>query len=314
VGGFPVLFVDANRVLEFADGCRLEGLARRLLEGVDPCLGMSAIAHCIAFRVLEKVGEKVSGLLSPALSEPRGGSNLAGIETRASLVDNEVRVYGEKVFATNAAFADHLLVLARTDGEYVLVLVPQSEAKVEPLELEAYRCSGISRVYMQGSRGRVVAGPGKEAYKLVLETLAESRVLVAALALGLAWTGLREAIDWAMKRNVFKYQAVSHRLARAYAELLAARSLVEKTVEDSMRGKLDWAATSAAKLVAVETGRRILEATIKTLAGYALHKNSKLPRLLLHLEALEPAEGTSDMQLEIIARTLERTWKKNTNN
>ena len=314
MGGFPVLFVDANRVLEFADGCRLEGLARRLLEGVDPCLGMSAIAHCIAFRVLEKVGEKVSGLLSPALSEPRGGSNLAGIETRASLVDNEVRVYGEKVFATNAAFADHLLVLARTDGEYVLVLVPQSEAKVEPLELEAYRCSGISRVYMQGSRGRVVAGPGKEAYKLVLETLAESRVLVAALALGLAWTGLREAIDWAMKRNVFKYQAVSHRLARAYAELLAARSLVEKTVEDSMRGKLDWAATSAAKLVAVETGRRILEATIKTLAGYALHKNSKLPRLLLHLEALEPAEGTSDMQLEIIARTLERTWKKNTNN
>ena len=308
------MFVDANRVLEFADGCRLEGLARRLLEGVDPCLGMSAIAHCIAFRVLEKVGEKVSGLLSPALSEPRGGSNLAGIETRASLVDNEVRVYGEKVFATNAAFADHLLVLARTDGEYVLVLVPQSEAKVEPLELEAYRCSGISRVYMQGSRGRVVAGPGKEAYKLVLETLAESRVLVAALALGLAWTGLREAIDWAMKRNVFKYQAVSHRLARAYAELLAARSLVEKTVEDSMRGKLDWAATSAAKLVAVETGRRILEATIKTLAGYALHKNSKLPRLLLHLEALEPAEGTSDIQLEIIARTLERTWKKNNNN
>jgi len=308
------LFVDANRVLEFADGCRLEGLARRLLEGVDPCLGMSAIAHCIAFRVLEKVGEKVSGLLSPALSEPRGGSNLAGIETRASLVDNEVRVYGEKVFATNAAFADHLLVLARTDGEYVLVLVPQSEAKVEPLELEAYRCSGISRVYMQGSRGRVVAGPGKEAYKLVLETLAESRVLVAALALGLAWTGLREAIDWAMKRNVFKYQAVSHRLARAYAELLAARSLVEKTVEDSMRGKLDWAATSATKLVAVETGRRILEATIKGLAGYALHKNSKLPRLLLHLEALEPAEGTSDIQLEIIARTLERTWKKNNNN
>ena len=308
------MFVDANRVLEFADGCRLEGLARRLLEGVDPCLGMSAIAHCIAFRVLEKVGEKVSGLLSPALSEPRGGSNLAGIETRASLVDNEVRVYGEKVFATNAAFADHLLVLARTDGEYVLVLVPQSEAKVEPLELEAYRCSGISRVYMQGSRGRVVAGPGKEAYKLVLETLAESRVLVAALALGLAWTGLREAIDWAMKRNVFKYQAVSHRLARAYAELLAARSLVEKTVEDSMRGKLDWAATSATKLVAVETGRRILEATIKTLAGYALHKNSKLPRLLLHLEALEPAEGTSDIQLEIIARTLERTWKKNNNN
>lgn len=307
------MFVDANRVLEFANGCRLERLARRLLEGVDPCLGMSAIAHCIAFRVLEKVGEKVSGLLSPALSEPRGGSNLAGIETRASLVDNEVRVYGEKVFATNAAFADHLLVLARTDGEYVLVLVPQSEAKVEPLELEAYRCSGISRVYMQGSRGRVVAGPGKEAYKLVLETLAESRVLVAALALGLAWTGLREAIDWAMKRNVFKYQAVSHRLARAYAELLAARSLVEKTVEDSMRGKLDWAATSAAKLVAVETGRRILEATIKTLAGYALHKNSKLPRLLLHLEALEPAEGTSDIQLEIIARTLERTWK-NTNN
>jgi len=302
--------LSADRVLEFAGGCRLGELARKLMEGVDPCLGMSVVAHCLAFRVLERVGVRVSGLLSPAFSEPHGGSNLAAVETRVTLTSGGARVYGEKVFATNAAFADHLLVFGRVGGEYVLVLVPRSEARVEPLDLQAYNCSGISRVYMQGSRSRLVAGPGRDAYKLLLETLAENRVLVAALALGLAWTGLREAIDWAKERNIFKHQAVSHRIAKAYAELLAAKSLVEKAVEETVRGKVDWAITSAAKLVAVETGRRVLEAALKTMAGYALHKNSKIPTLILHLEALEPAEGTSDIQLEIIARTLEKMQRR----
>lgn len=299
--------MSTGRVLEFAGDCRLGELARRLMEGVDPCLGMSVVAHCLAFRVLERVGVRVSSLLSPAFTEPSGGSSLASTQTRVLLANGEARVYGEKIFSTNAAYADHLLVFGRTDTGYVLALVPRSEARVEPLELQAYSCSGISRVYMRGSRGRLVAGPGREAYKLLLETLAENRVLVAALAIGLAWTALREAIDWARKRNIFKHQAVSHRIAKAYAELLAAKSLVEKAVEETVKGEIDWATTSAAKLVAVETGRRVLEAALKTMAGYALHKNSRITTLLLHLEALEPAEGTSDIQLEIIARTLERT-------
>jgi len=302
-----------EHVLELAGDCSSLGkLARRVMGmSIDPCTGMSLVSHCISRRILSSLGAMAPrGLLSPALSEPRGGSDLAGVETRAELSgEGRVRITGEKVFVTNALYASAILVFARSSEGYVLALVePGAQGlHAEPLDLEAYSCSGVSRLRLESVEARLVAGPGREPYRAVLQSLAESRILVAALALSLASTVLEKALDWALSRGIYRFQAVSHRLARAYAGLEAAKALVEKaadTLEDGDR--LNWALVSAAKYVAVEAGLAAADAAIRTFGGHATRRSVGLSKLLLHLYALEPAEGTSDIQLEIIARSIEK--------
>ncbi|KSW12026.1 hypothetical protein CF15_04400 [Pyrodictium occultum] len=55
-------------------------LARRVMrEGVDPCTGMSLVGRCVARRILHRLGvEAPEGLLSPALTEPRGAPTQPG--------------------------------------------------------------------------------------------------------------------------------------------------------------------------------------------------------------------------------------------
>ncbi|MET1129291.1 MAG: acyl-CoA dehydrogenase [Thermoproteota archaeon] len=279
----------------------------------DPCPAFNVTVHCIAHFTLRWAGRKVEGILSPALTETHGGSNIADVRTRAEVTgDGRAIITGEKVFSTNALYADYFLVLASTDAGPVLVLVPRSSAgvKVDELELEAYKCAGVGRVTFSGAEGEVVAGPGKDAYKLVLNALAVARLLVAAHALGMASKVLEHAVSVSLQRGSWAHQVVRHRLARAYALCAAARSYIEKAAEDVEKGSFDWALTSTAKYVAVEAALETLEAAARSLGGYAVHASSPIPETSKHLYALLAAEGTQDIQLEIISRSLERTFQK----
>ncbi|KSW12027.1 hypothetical protein CF15_04405 [Pyrodictium occultum] len=196
------------------------------------------------------------------------------------LEGGRARLTGEKVFATNALHASAILVLARSGDGYALALAePGSRGlAAEPLDIEAYRCSGIARLRLEGVEARLVAGPGREPYLAVLRSLAESRVLVAALAVSLGRRALEKALSWALERGVYRFQAVSHRIARSHALLEAAGALVEKAAEALEReGEPDWALTSAAKYVAVEAGLEAADTLARTMGGHAVRSGSGAP-------------------------------------
>lgn len=293
--------------------CSLGRAARVLMEPgrVDPCTGMRIIGHCAASRILMVAGveppDPGPGGLSAAITEPRGGSSLRTVST----VLGPDGLWGEKLFATNALYGGAIIVYAaeRDTGEPVLAHVEPGAPglRMEAMRLAAYRCSGIASLRFEATPARVLAR-GKAARKAVLQGLAENRVLVAALAIGLGGQVLRLAASWAAERGVARHQAVAHRLARSHALLEAARALVEKTLETiEARGLEDWSLTSTAKYVAVEAAVEAAAAARRTLAGHAFtleEPGRSLQELQLHIEALEPAEGTQDIQLEIIARSL----------
>ena len=295
-------------------GCEdLSLVAERLMsgEGYTCCEAMRAVGHCAAARILRRLGAEVpQGLLSAAITSPRGGSSLRDPGVTARQGEEGWRLWGEKVFATNGLDADHLVVYASTgDGEPVVLLVPGGVAGVEaePMRLAAYGCSGIARLVFRGAPGILVAG-GRAARAAVVRGLGENRVLVAALAVGLARRALGIALDWAVGRGLMGYQAVSHRLARAHALLSAAEALVRDRAERMERGgELGLVEASEAKYFAVEAAVEAARAARLTLGGYAYAAEGpggELRRLETHIAALEPAEGTQDIQLEIIARGL----------
>ena len=302
-----------GRLLEAAGGCgSLLPLAEALMggEGYTCCEAMRLVGHCAAARILRRLGHGVpAGLLSAAITSPRGGSSLRdpGVEARRG-EEGGWRLWGVKVFATNGLDADAYVVYASAGGEPAVMLAARGEGvAAEPMGLAAYGCSGVARLVFQGAPAEAVA-VGREARRAVVAGLGENRVLVAALAVGLARRALRLAAGWAVERGAAGYQAVAHRLARGHVLLEAAAALVRDRAARLDRGEeLGLEETSAAKYFAVEAAVEAVRAARLTLGGYAYAAGGpgdEVRRLQLHVEALEPAEGTQDIQLEIVARAL----------
>ncbi|BEP17168.1 hypothetical protein PYJP_05200 [Pyrofollis japonicus] len=223
---------------------------------------------------------------------------------------------GEKIFTTNATKADWLIVLASSDKGHAISLVSTkaSGISIEPINVVGYECSGIGRVVYDDAEGKLVGRPGKEAYKAVLQAVALSRLLVAAHAIGLARQALSYSIKLLIERGSWAYQAPRHRIARAYAYLETAYSYVERTAAKiaSNPSSFDWSMTSIAKYVAVEAAKQAVDAAITSTGGVALLRGSSILDSLSRIYALVYAEGTQDIQLEIIARSIEKSYEPTT--
>ncbi len=277
----------------------------------DVCMGFRFLVNCTASIILRLAGvEPPEGLLGVSITEPGGGSDPSSPSTRAELLGGGgARVYGVKVFTTNGLDADWLLVHASSEGGNVLVLVDPRGGGVEASDmgLAAYRCSGVARVEYRGAAGRVVAGPGREAYKTLLEGLARSRLLVAAHAAAVAEALVEEAAGWLLERGSWRHQAPRHRLAAAAAEAWAALSLAREAASTvDAGGRLDWGVSSAAKYVAAEAAAKALDAAARAFGGYAALPGRAPLRLAAEVFSLLAAEGTQDIQLEIVSGSLER--------
>lgn len=290
------------------DCTNLANLVGMLISNTSsPCKAMRIIGYCSAFRILLRLGKSVpSGLLAAAITSPKRGSSLRdpNVEDRGDL---SPELWGEKVFVTNGLDADNYVVYGSRRGKPAVFLVERGSENllVEPMRLTVYQCSGISRLLLRGVLAVLVA-EGEEARGAVVRGLADSRVLVAALAIGLGRKALGLAVSWAKRRGVLGKQAVSHRLAAAAVGLEAALALVEKTAQRIDEGVSELWESSAAKYAAVEAALAAVKAARRTLGGYAYSEDDMgrtLRSLELHIEGLEPAEGTQDIQLEIVSRS-----------
>jgi len=273
----------------------------------SPDMKLSFIGHCISAKTLSSIGFNEDTILATAFTEPKGGSSLRTLET---VVSEFGRVSGTKYFVTNGAFATHYLVLAqKKTGEHVLLLVKRGKnVIVEKLPLIVYEGSGISKVVFRNAQAEQVFREGKESYVKALEGLVYGRVLVSALAISLGFEILNYAIKWASKRiangaSLLEHEIIEQRIADAYARLSTAKSFVAKA---SSEDKISWINSSIAKYISVKYSCSAVESLIKVFGGYAFLKSTDIIPKYLHIMALEPAEGTSDIQLKIIMKSILR--------
>ncbi|OYT56948.1 MAG: hypothetical protein B6U76_02240 [Desulfurococcales archaeon ex4484_217_2] len=277
----------------------------------SPDMKLSFIGHCISAKTLSSTGFNEDAILATAFTEPKGGSSLRTLET---IVNGFGRVSGTKYFVTNGAFATHYLVLAqKRTGEHVLLLVKRGKnVIVEKLPLIVYENSGISKVVFRNTQAEQVFREGKESYVKALEGLVYGRVLISALAISLGFEILNCAIEWASKRiangvSLLEHEIIEQRIADAYARLSTAKLYVAKV---SSEDRISWINSSIAKYLSVKYSCRAVESLIKVFGGYAFLKTANIIPKYLHIMALEPAEGTSDIQLKIIMKSILREKSK----
>ena len=260
-------------------------------------------------------GEKISGF---GLSEPDGGSNVRAMKTSAKKVDGGWVLNGSKLYITNAPIADFLLVAARTDAalkpdsiSLFIVELPHPGFEIHKLRKEGIRASETALIHITDAfvPDDCLLGGRTGTYPVILESLSENRVGVAANALGMARAAMDAAHSFAQDRlvagkRIGDYQAIAHKLADMSAQIEAAKWLVYYGAWRIDQGTLDAATAARVKLTASETALSVSEQAIRIHGGAGIMREYPVGRI--HRDALVYVigEGTSEVQRNIIARDL----------
>ncbi len=274
-------------------------------------------------------GDWVSAI---CLTEPDHGSDLTCMETTLEEKEDGFVLNGTKVFTTNAAYADFFVVLAQDDKEaspgkgMTTVLVQRDPSswlggKLEineiPHKMGIHTTSSGEVVFHQlklpkdsilGQRGRGLLN--------VLDFLDESRIEIAAQALGNAEGAYLKALTHARQRNQFHrpiidFQAIGHRLGRLWSHLQSVKWLTyyaawqcdHKNAQTSGTMPL---ITSMVKHHVPETAKMIIDETITVFGGYGYFLEQDVERRYRDNRIIEIYEGTVEVQLNNMVRILKK--------
>jgi short-chain 2-methylacyl-CoA dehydrogenase len=260
------------------------------------------------------------------LTEAEAGSDAAGTRTTARLEGDEWVIDGSKQFITNSGTPITRLVTItavtgetiRPDGstrkELTAILVPVPApgfvvgpaydkvgwhtSDTHPLTLTDVR---VPAENVLGARGRGFAN--------FLQTLDEGRVAFAALCTGAAQGCLEVATEHARTRTVFgktlgSNQSIAFLLARMQARVALSRLAYYDAAFKLVHGRQFKTEASIAKLTGSEAAMANARDAAQILGGYGFLNESPVARHYRDSKILEIGEGTTEVQLAVIARSL----------
>jgi short-chain 2-methylacyl-CoA dehydrogenase len=261
-----------------------------------------------------------TGLLGAfALSEPGSGSDAFALETRAAQKGSGWSLTGRKFWITNGAEAGLFIVFANADpskgykgitGFLVERGFPGFSVGKKENKL-GIRASSTTELILEECMvpAENVLGPVGQGYKISIETLNEGRIGIGAQMIGVAAGALQAATKYVKERRQFgktiaEFQAVQFQLAQMATDLEAARLMVYNAAR-LKDGRQPFAQQAAmAKLFSSQVADRITSACLELFGGYGYSKEYPAEKYYRDAKIGTIYEGTSNMQLQTIAKTL----------
>ena len=258
-----------------------------------------------------------------SLSEAGSGSDAASLSAQARRDGDDWVLNGEKMWATNGASADLVLLFARTDTAEDRRGTHGIGAFIVPTNAPGYRAGKKERklglrgsetvaVHLQDVRlgpGHLLGEPG-EGYRYALGALEGGRLGIAAQAVGIAGAALEHALAYAAEREQFgrpikDFQGLRFKLARMGLRVEAARALLHRAARVYMKGETrQRMLSSMAKLEASEAAVEVTREAVQVLGGYGYTREYPVERLFRDAKVTEIYEGTSEIHQVIIAKEL----------
>jgi alkylation response protein AidB-like acyl-CoA dehydrogenase len=254
-----------------------------------------------------------------ALSEASSGSDAFALQTRAREDGDAFVLAGRKLWITNAAEADLFIVFATVDASAgyrgITAFVVERETpgfsvtrKEDKLGIRASSTCELLLEDCRVPRSQVLGDVGK-GYKVAIETLNEGRIGIGAQMFGLAEGALGHAIRYTKERQQFgrsiaEFQGVQFQIARAATDVEAARLLVYHAARRRDRGEPFLTEAAMAKLFASEVAERTASLAVNLFGGYGFVKDYPVEKLYRDAKIGQIYEGTSNLQLQTIAKQL----------
>ncbi|MCB1018411.1 MAG: acyl-CoA dehydrogenase [Acidobacteria bacterium] len=258
-------------------------------------------------------------LASYALSEPGSGSDAFALTTRAREDGDAYVLSGRKLWITNAKEAGLYLLFATINPEagYRGVTAFLVERSMEGFQVGkkedklGIRASSTCELILDNCRvpkANVLGEPGK-GYRIAIETLNEGRIAIGAQMTGLAAGAYGHALAYVQERKQFgrpvaDFQGVQFQLARMATEIHASRLLVYDAARRKEAGLPFLTEAAMAKYYASEMAVRVAALAVDLHGGVGFTKDYPVEKLYRDAKIGTIYEGTSNMQLQTIAKQL----------
>jgi len=254
-----------------------------------------------------------------ALSESGSGSDAFGLGAKAEQKGDKWILNGQKLWITNGYEAGIYVIFANANpsagykGITAFIVerafpgfsVGKKENKL------GIRASSTVELLLDNCEvpSENVLGPVGQGYKIAIETLNEGRIGIGAQMIGVAQGALAAAINYLNERKQFgkslsEFQGIQFQVAQAATDLEAARLMVYNAsrLKDSGR---DIAREGAmAKLFASQVCERVTSLCVELFGGYGYTKDYPVEKFYRDAKIGAIYEGTSNMQLQTIAKAV----------
>ncbi|HEY3885787.1 MAG TPA: acyl-CoA dehydrogenase [Vicinamibacterales bacterium] len=306
-------------------------LAVEALSCVDPSVGVLVdVQNTLVVNALLRWGSDdvkrrylpklASGTIGAyALSEAGSGSDAFALATRARVDGDGYLLNGRKLWITNGNEADVFLTFAtiNPDAGYRGITafivergfpgftIGKKEDKL------GIRASSTCELILEDCRvpAANILGEIGKGYKTAIETLNEGRIGIGAQMIGLAEGALNHAIRYTKERKQFgkalaDFQAVQHQLARAAIDVEAARLTVYNAARLRDAGKPFLTEAAICKIFSSEVAERVASLAVNLFGGNGFVKDYPVEKLYRDAKIGQIYEGTSNLQLQTIAKQI----------
>ena len=254
-----------------------------------------------------------------ALSEASSGSDAFALQTRAVESDDHFILNGRKLWITNGKEAEIFVLFANANPEagyrgITAFIVEKDTAGFSVGKKEnklGIRASSTTELILEDCavpKENVLGEVGK-GYKTSIETLNEGRIGIGAQMIGIARGALESSLAYTTERQQFgksisEFQGVQFQLAEMATELEAARLMVYNAARMKDAGQSFVKEGAMAKLYSSRAAERITSTAIELFGGYGYVKDYPVEKYWRDSKIGAIYEGTSNMQLQTIAKLI----------
>jgi alkylation response protein AidB-like acyl-CoA dehydrogenase len=254
-----------------------------------------------------------------ALSEAESGSDAFSLKCRAVEDGDFYRLTGNKLWITNGGEAGIFIVFATVNPEAgykgITAFIVERDfpgftvgKKEDKLGIRASSTVEIILDDCKVPKSNILGEVGK-GYKVAIETLNEGRIGIGAQMIGIAKGSLESGMQYAKERIAFgkpiaKFQGIQFQVAQCATELEAAKLLVYNACRLRDAGKPFVIEAAMAKIFSSDVAERVTSQVIEIYGGYGFVKDYPAEKYWRDSKIGKIYEGTSNMQLETIAKFL----------
>lgn len=262
-------------------------------------------------------GEKICAV---AVTEPGGGSDVAGLRTRAERSGNGWALNGSKIFITNGVLADVYFVAARTDPDAkgsrgVSIFIVENDnpgLRVgRALKKEGWLGSDTAELFFEDCQvtADTMLGEENRGFYAIMKNFQNERTVIAAMCVGESQTAIDLTLDYVKQREAFgatlwDKQVIRQRLASLQAEVAAARQLVYHAAWMDSQGMNAVREVSMAKAFCGELVNRVMYACQQFHGGLGYMREYPIERMARDARVHAIGGGATEVMLEEVAKRM----------
>lgn len=252
------------------------------------------------------------------ITEPFGGSDVAGMKTTAVKEGDSYILNGSKTFITNGVYSDYLVVAAKTSPELgnkgmSIFLMDRDTPGVSATKLDklGWRASDTAEIAFDNVKipESNLMGEENKGFGYIMQHFALERLIMGVNAHARAEFALEYALGYMAERKAFgktidKFQALRHRVADRASEIEMCKAFNYSIAARLNNGEYVVKEATMSKLVSTKIADEVIYDCLQFLGGYGYMEEYPLARLLRDSRLGPIGGGTSEILREIIAKMI----------